>query len=103
MILLWLSAGVGIIGRDGDPANLLYVGVLATGLLGALIARFRPAGMARALQATAVAQVLVAVIALAAGFGSAVPRWWLDILGLTAFFVLLWLLSARLFRKAAQA
>ena len=47
-ILVWLSLGVGIIGRDGDPANLMYFGVLAVGIIGTLIARFRPGGMARA-------------------------------------------------------
>jgi len=47
-ILVWLSLGVGIIGRDGDPANVMYFGVLAVGIIGALIARFRPRGMARA-------------------------------------------------------
>jgi hypothetical protein len=39
VILVWLSLGVGVIGKDGDPANLLYVGVLAVGIIGAIIAR----------------------------------------------------------------
>ena len=100
-ILLWLSAGVGIIGKDGDPANLMYGGVLAVGIAGAVVARFRPAGMARALLATAVAQALVAGIALAAGLG----RPWsgaLEIVLLNGFFVALFVGSALLFRKAAR-
>lgn len=100
-LLIWLSLGVGVIGRDGDPANVMYFGVLAVGAIGALIARFRPAGMARALLATAVAQALVAVIALIGRLGQP----WsgpLEILGLTAFFVALFLASAFLFRKAAR-
>ena len=68
-ILVWLSLGVGIIGADGDPANLMYFGVLAVGIIGAVIARFQPHGMARALVATALAQALVAVIALIARVG----------------------------------
>jgi hypothetical protein len=63
-ILVWLSLGIGVIGADGDRANLMYLGVLAVGIVGALVARFRPQGMARALVATALAQALVAVIAL---------------------------------------
>ena len=47
-ILVWLSLGVGIIGADGDPANMVYFGVLAVGIIGAIIARFQPHGMARA-------------------------------------------------------
>ena len=27
-MLAWLSLGVGIIGKDGDPANMMYFGVL---------------------------------------------------------------------------
>src|ERR671917_2313853 len=100
-ILAWLSLGVGIIGRDGDPANLMYVGVLAVGIIGAVLARFRPHGMARALFATALAQVLVAVIVLIFGLG--LP--WsqpVEILALNAFFVSLFVGSALLFRYAGR-
>lgn len=62
LVLLWINAAVGIIG-DG-PVNLLYLGVLAVGFVGALIARFQPRGMALACFAAAVAQMLVPVIAL---------------------------------------
>ncbi len=101
-ILVWVNGAVGIIGTEHDDANLMYGGVLAVGIIGAIIARFRPHGMARALFATALAQVLVAVIALIAGFGSTGPTWPLDILVSTGFFAALWLLSAWLFRKAAR-
>lgn len=97
LLLVWLSLGVGIIGRDGDPANMMYIGVLAVGLIGALVARFRPLGMARALFATALAQASVAAIALIAGLG----RPWsppLELVGLNGFFIALFLGSAWLFR-----
>jgi hypothetical protein len=87
---------VGIIGSEENPANLMFAGVLAVGVIGACIARFRSQGMAHALIATALAQALVAVIALIAGLGE--PPLWL----LTAFYVALWLTSAGLFRKAAR-
>ena len=101
-ILLWVNGAVGIIGDESNDANMMYFGVLAVGFIGAIIARFRPLGMARALYATALAQVLVAAIALIAGLGSAGPIWPRDILILTGFFVALWLLSAWLFRNAAR-
>jgi hypothetical protein len=100
-ILIWLSLGVGIIGADGDPANMMYFGVLAVGIIGAIVARFRPHGMARALFATALAQALVAVIALILGLG--LP--WsppVEILALNGFFVALFLGSAMLFRHAGR-
>ncbi len=102
-ILVWVTGAVGIIGNEDNPANLMYGGVLAIGIIGAIIARFQPHGMARALFATALAQALVAVIALAAGLGSTGPISPLDILALTGFFVALFVGSALLFWKAARS
>jgi hypothetical protein len=101
-ILVWVNGAVGLIGSEDELANLMYGGVLAVGIIGAIIARFQPHGMARALLATALAQALVAVIALAAGLGSTGPIWPLDILALTGVFVALFVGSALLFRKAAR-
>jgi len=100
LMLVWLSLGVGIIGADGDPANVMYFGVLAVGLIGALIARFRPRGMARALSATALAQALVGAIAIFGGLGRPYSGA-LELLGLNGFFVALFVGSAWLFRRAA--
>ena len=94
-ILVWINLAVGIIGNEGNAANLMYGGVLAVGIIGAIIARARPHGMARTLVAMALAQALVAAIALVAGLGNT--------LILTVVFIALWLISAQLFRKAAQA
>ena len=100
-LLAWVNLAVGIIGTEDDPANLMYVGVLAVGIIGAIVARFRPSGMARALFATALAQASVAVIALIFGLGS---RWSppVEILGVNGFFVALFVGSALLFRHAAR-
>jgi hypothetical protein len=100
-LLFWVNGAVGIIGDEHNDANLMYGGVLAVGLIGAIIARFEPRGMARAMFATALAQALVAVIALGAGWGSRGPIWPRDVLGATGIFVMLWLGSAWLFRRAA--
>ncbi|HEX2739651.1 MAG TPA: hypothetical protein VHM69_04335 [Rubrobacter sp.] len=100
-LLVWINLAVGIIGHSGDLANSMYVGVLAVGIIGAIIARFQPRGMARTLFATALAQALVAVIVLIFGLG--LP--WsppVEILGLTGFFVALFVGSALLFRYAAR-
>jgi hypothetical protein len=97
LILVWINLAVGIIGTEDNPANLMYGGVLAVGIVGASIARFRPQGMTRVLVAMAIAQAAVAVIALIGGLGSTGPS-----LGLTLFFTALWLASAWLFGKAAR-
>jgi hypothetical protein len=100
-ILVWLNLAVGVIGKEGDPANLMYIGVLAVGIIGSIIARFRPQGMAFVLLATAIAQAMVAVIALVAGLGSpwSGPA---EIWMLNGFFVALFVGSAWLFRRAAR-
>jgi hypothetical protein len=100
-ILIWINLAVGIIGTEDNPANLMYGGVIVVGIIGAVIARFRPDGMARALFAAALAQAVVAAIALIAGMQSPVSPA-IEILGLNGFFAALWLGSAWLFRKAAR-
>ena len=102
LILVWLILAVGVIGDTGDPADLMYGGVLAVGIAGAAIARFRPQGMARALLAMALAQALVAVIALIAGKHEAPISSVPELLGLNGFFVALFIASAWLFRHAAR-
>lgn len=112
-VLFFINAAVGIIG-DG-PVNLLYLGVLAVGFVGALIAHFQPRGMAWALFATAVAQMLVPVIALVmwkAGWQELLtdpnsPHPPFDpgigpVFGLNAVFALLWIVSGLLFRYAGK-
>ena len=102
IVLVWLSLGVGIIGKDGDPATVMYFGVLAVGIIGAVIARLKPHGMARAVFAMALAQALVAAIALIGGWG--LP--WsgpAELLVLNGFFIAMFAGSAWLFRRAARA
>ncbi|OHA83681.1 MAG: hypothetical protein A2408_02515 [Candidatus Yonathbacteria bacterium RIFOXYC1_FULL_52_10] len=64
LLLGWVSGAVGIIGSENNPVNLMYWAVFVVGLIGSLLARFKPRGMARALFATALVQVSVPVIAL---------------------------------------
>lgn len=112
-VLAWINAAAGIIG-DG-PVNLMYFGVLVVGLVGAMIARFEPRGMATVLFATAAAQMCVPVIALVmwkAGwqvilFDSSSPKPPFDpgvapVFGLNAVFALLWIVSGLLFWRAGR-
>lgn len=89
---------------DVNPAAVMYLGVPILGIIGALIARFQPHGMARALFATALAQALVLSIALAIRNPEVTP-WSPAVLrgfGGNAFFVVLFVGSALLFRRAAR-
>jgi hypothetical protein len=94
-LIVWVNAAVGIIGAESNPVNLIFFGVLAVVGIGACLARFRPRGMDRAMLAAALAQ------AAAAGVAFAVGR------GIEGLFTLAlcgpWLVSAWLFRRAADA
>lgn len=101
-LLIWLSLGIGIIGKDGDPANMMYFGVIAVGIIGTIISRFRPKGMVRTLLAMALAQALVALIALIAGLG--LP--WsgtAEITLLNELFIVMFVGSAWLFKRAVTS
>ena len=93
LFLAWVNVAVGIIGSEDNPANLIFAGVLGVGIVGALIARGRPLAMAGAMLAVAAAQALAFFVALAAGWGFTGP--------ISVGFVVLWLASALLFRRAA--
>lgn len=101
LLLVWVNLAVGLIGAEDNPANLMYLGVLVVGVVGAVSARFRPDGMARTLFAMALALTLVAVIALLGGLGlpESAPA---EILGVNALFIGLFVSSALLFRRAAR-
>jgi hypothetical protein len=92
-LIVWANGAVGMIGSEHNPYNLLFIGVIAVALLGAIVALFRPAGMAFAMLAAAVGQVCVAL-----GGVSADPRGAVFSIG----FAGLWLLAAALFRKAVR-
>jgi hypothetical protein len=103
LLLIWVNLAVGIIGSTDNPANLLYGGVLAIGLVGAGVARFQPRGMSHTLFAAALAQMLVPVIALVFWRPSLhEPPGTLGIFILNAFFAALFVVSGLLFRRAAQ-
>lgn len=100
LMLIWVNLSVGFIGSENNPANLLYLGVIAVGLTGAIVGRFEPRGLARAMFATAGAHALVGVITMIAGLsrGDALTRTTLA----NGCFVLLWAGSGLLFRHASK-
>lgn len=103
-LLVWMNLAVGIIGSEDNPVNLMYFGVLAIFILGAIMARLRPQGMARVLFATALAQALVPVLALMINkpqvTGVEAFMGVLGVLGLNAFFVMMFIGSGLLFRRS---
>ncbi|MFL6858926.1 MAG: hypothetical protein ACJ8EB_13610 [Allosphingosinicella sp.] len=92
-LTIWVNLAVGMIGSEDNAYNMAFACVLLLALAGAAVARFRARGLAPAMAVAGIAQGLVA-----AGGLSADPRGAI----FSGLFVLLWLLSAGLFRAAAR-
>lgn len=90
--LVWVNLAVGMM--DVENGNLLYVLVLFVALVGAAIGRFEPRHAAIAMFVTAGVHAAVAVIGQVAGLG---PTLLAD-----AFWVVGWVASGLLFRRAAM-
>lgn len=100
-LLVWVNGAVGLIGNEDNPVNLMYFGVLAVGIVGTIMARLKPPGMARALFAMAIAQMLVPMIALIAAKPQTItePPGIVGVFILNTFFAMMFAGSALLFRS----
>ena len=102
-LLFWVNGAVGIIGSEDNPANLMYGAVFLVGIVGSIISRFKSRGMARTLFAVAFTQMLVPTFALLVWPAKAT---WGEpgVFGaflLNAFFAMIFVFSAALFRRAS--
>jgi hypothetical protein len=93
-LTIWVNLAVGMLGSEHNPANLLFGGVLLVAAVGALAGKFGAQGMARAMQAAALAQVAMAAYAFFGGYRDVVLH--------ISVFAIAWLASAQLFRRAAR-
>jgi len=98
--LVWINLAAGIIGDEDNPWNLMYFGVILITLAGAVGAGFKPQGMARALFVAAALQAVVSVIAVTVA-GNAPPGP-VGVAMLNLVFLMVFLGSAGLFRRAAR-
>ena len=92
-LTVWVNGAVGMIGSEGNPYNLVFGGVLLVALVGAILARFEPAGMMRAMVAAAFAQGAAGAVALTTDVRGAV---------FSMAFAGMWLVAAALFWNAAR-
>ena len=101
-VMIWANLAVGIIGDEGNPANLMFFGVILLAGIGSALARFRARGMARAMLAAAMAQIGAAGATLYLGWGLMEPPGAAGVIGIILFFAAAWLLAAGLFWRAAR-
>lgn len=98
LLMLWMSLAVGIFGPEDDLEALMVLAVVSVGAIGALLVRFRARGMAQAVAATAVAQLLFIA-----------TSWWMgevrllrEVFLLNGVYLALFLSSAWLFMSRAD-
>lgn len=99
---VWITGAVGIIGSENNPGNLLYLAVVGVAVFGSILALGRPNGMAWAMGAAALAEVLAPVIAYAEVAEPAGDVLRPEVFASGIVFTGMWLVSAFLFAKAAR-
>ena len=97
-LMIWANLAVGLIGAGPNPGNLMYLGVIATLIIGVYASHFTAAGLERAMFATAIALVLLTAIALLAGMQNYPQSSVVEIVGVNVFFATPYILSGLLFR-----
>ncbi|MBD9480045.1 hypothetical protein [Pseudoxanthomonas sp. PXM02] len=97
-LLLWANLAVGIVDAPEHPANLLFLGVLVVGAVGAGLVRLHARGMSYVLAAMATAQAMAGGIAMRMDTQESSTF----VLAFTGLYIVAWLSSALLFRKAAK-
>lgn len=101
-LMIWANLGVGLIGSGPNAANLLYMAVPVIGLVGVVLSQFSATGMERTMYAMATGLVVVGGIATALGVHHLPGASVTEIIGVSGFFGLLYLISGLFFRYAAQ-
>ena len=97
-LLIWVNLAVGLIGSGPNAANLMYIAIVTIVIAGTFLSRFTIKGMERVMFVAALTLLIVALIQLLAKMyqypGSSVT----EIIGVNAFFAVLFCVSGLLFR-----
>jgi hypothetical protein len=102
LMMAYVIAALGLIADEGDRADMVYLTVFGAGLVGAAVARLRPAGMARTLFIMAAVQGVIGAVVVIIQL-SAFPLFTaMKVLVLNGFFVAMFAAAGWLFLQAAR-
>jgi hypothetical protein len=90
---LWITLAVGIIGNEDNPANWTYIAMVLAALSVAAVTIGEPRALSRAMAVMAVLQLFFFALHMADGHFTGI---------IDLFFAALWVMSSRLFARAAQ-
>lgn len=100
-LVIWANVAVGIVGSEGNPANLWFFAVPAGAMLGAAIVRMKAQGMAFVMFGAAAALMVVLFIAQTGPTDEPWVPAVREVMG-TGLFASLFVASGLLFRRAAR-
>ena len=100
-LVAWVNLAVGIAGNEENPVNLSFFVMIMIAVVAAFAAEFRARGMARAMFSVAAIQMMLGAIVSTGPVAAGEPSGPLGLFALNGFFALLWLVSGRLFARAA--
>lgn len=102
-LTVWINGAAGILGEEGNPANLMFLAVIVLVAAGALLSGFKALGMARTMAAAASAHIAACIVGFGAGLGAPGAAGLREALLAIVLFAPLWGGSAALFARAALA
>lgn len=102
LFMIWANLAVGLIGAGPNPGNLMYTGVVAVIVSGAIRSHLRASGMERVMYVTALALALVTAIALLANMHHYPGSSAMEIIGVNTFFAAPFIVSGLLFHYTAR-
>lgn len=102
LFLVWSNLAVGIIGAEDNPINLWYFGVVLIGVIGMLLSRFKPTGMAYTLFSMITGIIVITITALIQGMQTAPVSPLFEIIGVNLLFVILFGSGGSLFLYSAR-
>ncbi|HLO91985.1 MAG TPA: hypothetical protein VK172_12550 [Lentimicrobium sp.] len=98
LFMMWVNLAVGIVGSGPNAANLMYAGILVIGMIGAIVSKFKPNGLANTLFIVATLNSMLCIFAVlmdkrAVGEDS---TW--QIIAFNCFFIVMWIASGLLIK-----
>ena len=102
LFLVWINLAVGIFGSEGNPVNIAYFAVIAIGIIGAIITRFRSYGMSLTMFLMALTQSLITIFILLSKIHHRFEITVFEVLSLNGLFTMLFIIPALLFHHHAK-
>lgn len=97
-LLVWVDLAVGLIASGPNVPNLLFLGVVAVVIIGSVITNLQSKGMMLTMFLATMLIGLIGLVAIVMEYDRMPGNSWMEVLGVTGFFGMLYLIAGFLFR-----